>query len=81
MITHGPLTVAESTSILRYIGQLPGGISLKFEFFECLSFVFWHSNGKQDANYDSRKVVSFTGGEPWYGGLGLKDKIKVKKVD
>jgi len=40
VITHGPLTVAESTSILRYIGQLPGG-------------------------------------EPWYGGLGLKDKIKV----
>merc|ERR1719193_2421860 len=40
VITHGALTIAESTSILRYIGQLPGG-------------------------------------EPWYGGLDLKNKIKV----
>ena len=25
VLTHGNLTIAESTSILRYIGQLPGG--------------------------------------------------------
>merc|ERR1712183_1038283 len=25
VLTHGNLTIAESTSILRYVGQLPGG--------------------------------------------------------
>ena len=87
VITHGPLTVAESTSILRYIGQLPGAGNLPEDLMQW-NFLFsswpsiWDSIGGEDRLKSlcqfGNKV--FQGGEPWYGGLGLKDKIKVKLI-
>ena len=41
VITHGPLTVAESTSILRYIGQLPGAGDLSEDLMQ---WKFWFSS-------------------------------------
>ena len=76
VVTHGALTIAESTSILRYIGQLPGEVNLYFRTNKWVFLIYFFYILRSTLLH----LFFVAGGEPWYGGLDLKDKIKVRKL-